>query len=212
LRNTFYLYLFYQFTVIGIHCIQSVHHIVHIVFPMGCAIKQSEQRVKFRNSFSCGVCLICTKNTLRLVNNHNRIGLSQYINGSATTKLITSGEYNACSSIATTSFLILILIHGTVECLGIDNHHVQSAIAGETIYLGKLLGVIDKELDTLAVFCGKVFLHGFKTFLYTFTNGNTWYYYDKLIPTIQFVQFVHCFDVGISLTSTSLHFNGEHQV
>ena len=175
-------------------------------------IQQSEQWVKLCYTFSRGVILLSSQNTLRLINNHNRICLSQYINRSATTKLITSGEYNACSSITTTSFLIFILIHGTVECLRIDNHHVQSAIASKTINFGKLLGVIDKELDTLAVFCGKVFLHGFKTLLYTFANSNAWYHYDKLIPTIQFIQFVHCLDVCISLTSTGFHFNGEHRV
>ena len=168
--------------------------------------------MKLRNSFSCGVCLICTKNTLRLVNNHNRICLSQYINRSSATELITSGEYNTCSSITTTSFLILVLVHGTVECLRIDDHHMQSAITCKTIYFGKLFGVINKELDTLTVFCGKVFLHSFKTFLYTFTNGNTGHYYDKLIPAIQLVQLIHRLDVCISLTGTGLHFNGEHRV
>ena len=168
--------------------------------------------MKLRNSFSCSVCLICTKNTLRLVNNHNRICLSQYINRSSATKLITSGEYNTCSSITTASFQILVFVHGTVECLRIDNHHMQSAITCKTIYFGKLFGVIDKELDTLTIFCGKVLLHGLKTFLHTFTNSSAGYYYDKLIPAIQLVQLIHRLDVCISLTGTGLHFNGEHRV
>ena len=91
---------------------------------------------------------------------------------------------------------------------------MQSAITGESIDFLQMFRtrIIDKELDTLTVFCGKVFLHSFKTFLHTFTNGNTGHYYDKLIPAIQLVQLIHRLDVCISLTGTGLHFNGEHRV
>ena len=179
---------------------------------MCCTIQQGEQRVKLCNTFSCCIILLCSQYTLRLVNNHNRICLSQYINRSAATKLITFGKYDTCSSVTAAPFLILVLVHGTVECLCVDNHHVQSAITCKTIYFGKLFGVIDKELDTLTVFCGKVFLHGFKTLGYAFANGNAGYHDNELIPAIKLIQFIHGFDVCISLTGTGLHFNGEHRI
>ncbi len=181
---------------------------------MCCTIQQGEQRVKLCNTFSCGVCLICTKNTLRLVNNHNRIGLSQYINRSATAKIIRPRKYYTSCSITAASFPIFVLIHGTVKCLRIDNHHMQSAITGESIDFLQMFRtrIIDKELDTLAIFIGKVFLHGFKTLGYAFANGNAGYHDNELTPAIKLIQFVHGFDVCISLTGTGFHFDGEHRI
>ena len=52
-------------------------------------------------------------------------------------------------------------------------------------------------------------LHRLKALIYALTNRHTRHDNDKLAPAVVFVQFEHCLDIGISLTRTRLHLDGE---
>ena len=91
----------------------------------------------------------------------------------------------------------------------VDDHHVDARVAGEAVYLGELLRVVDEVLHALAVFQGEMLLHGEKTLIYALSDGDAGHYDDKLGPAILLVQLKHGLDVGIGLARTRLHLDGE---
>ena len=86
---------------------------------------------------------------------------------------------------------------------------MHTGIAGKSIYLTELFGVIHKVLHALSVFLSKMLLHALKALQYAFSDGDAWHHHHKLGPAIAGIQFIHGLDVGIGLTRTRLHFDGE---
>lgn len=79
----------------------------------------------------------------------------------------------------------------------------------KTVNLCKLSRVVDKETNLFAVFLCKMLLSHLEGFIYTLANRNARYNNDKLTPAIALVELEHCFDVGISFTDTSFHFDSQ---
>ena len=69
----------------------------------------------------------------------------------------------------------------------VDNHHVDAWVAGKAVYLGELLRVVDEVLHALAVFQGKMLLHGEETLIDTLTDGDAGHHDDKLGPAVLLV-------------------------
>ena len=88
---------------------------------------------------------------------------------------------------------------------------MDTVVLCKAVDFGKLLGVIDKVLHTLAILRSKVLGHTFKTLEHTFADGDAGHHDDELGPAIDPVQFKHGLDVGIGLTRTRFHFNGQCQ-
>ena len=135
--------------------------------------------------------------------------LAKHVNRATTAKLITFVKDDACCFICPAAFALLF-VKRRVEGLRVDNHHVYTCIAGKCVNLAELFGVIYEVLHSLAViFLGKMLLHTLKAFQHTFTDGDTWYNHHEFRPAVTLVQLVHGLDVGIGLTCTCFHFDGE---
>ncbi|MPN45257.1 hypothetical protein SDC9_192824 [bioreactor metagenome] len=96
-----------------------------------------------------------------------------------------------------------------VERLGIDDHHVERVVAGKAVDLGQLGRVIDKEPDLFSVVLGEVFLRDLERLIYPLADGNAWHHDNELAPAIPLVKLVHRLDVGIGLSRTRLHLDGQ---
>ena len=86
------------------------------------------------------------------------------------------------------------------------------AVAGKLVNLRQLRTVIYKTLNPLAVFCGKVLTHHLERLTDTFTDSDARHHDDELAPAIELIQFKHRLDIGVGLTRTRFHLNGQSQV
>ena len=134
---------------------------------------------------------------LRLVDNQNRIRLGDDINRSAGTELVEL-HVNASR-----------VLSAGVKRLRIDNHHIDGAVGGKTIYLSKLRGVVDEKAYLLPVFLGKVVLRHLKRLVNALADGDRRHDHDELRPTVGLIQLVHGLDVGIGFSDAGLHLDGQ---
>ena len=134
---------------------------------------------------------------LRLVDNKDRVCFGYNINGATGTELVQL-HINSPR----------IFAFG-VECLRIDNHHVDGTIRGKAVDFRQLRGVIDKKAYLLSVFLSKMLLRHLKGLIYPLADGNARHDHNKLTPTVVLVQFVHGLDVSIGFTDARFHFNGQ---
>ena len=191
--------LFDQLLVECINSIKAIYLVVDILLTVCGTIKQREQRLELLQLLTSGIVTVSTQYALRFVDNQDRISSSYYLKRYTITKFFQlSGKP---FSILTTG----------IEGLCVDNHNVYVRVGGKTLNRRKVLAIIHKTFHRFIVLLSKVLFHYFKTFHHTFTNGNAWHNNDELCPTIEFVEFIHCLDIGVSLTRTSLHFNREVQ-
>ena len=117
----------HQLAVVCVDGIQTEHHILYVVLPVRCAVKHLKQRIELRYALSRCVAPVGTKHALRFVDNHNRSVLGYHVDRLAPSEFLLLGEYYPCRSVATTSFLVLVLVHRGVECLHVYYHHVYVA-------------------------------------------------------------------------------------
>ena len=160
---------------------------------MGSGIAQGQQWVKFLQPFPGLLAL----HRLRFINNQNRVGFSDNVNGPAGTELVQL-HVNPAG----------ILTFG-IECLGIDNHYVDGAIRRKAVNLRQLSGVVDEESYFLPVLLGKMLLGHLKGFIHALPDGHAGNDNNKLAPAVVLVQLEHGLDVGVGLAHTGLHLNGE---
>ena len=205
LTNASHLYFLHQLAVVGIDGIQTEHHVLYIVLSVGCAIQHLKQGIKLRYSLSCGIALVGTQHTLRLVDNHYRVVLGNHVDRPSPSEFLLLGEYYPCRRVATSSFLVFVLVHRGVEGLGVDYHHMYVAALREMVYHFEFLRVIDEILHALAIFLGKVVAHAAETFQHSFPDGDAWHHDDELQPAVKFVEFIHRLYVGIGFSRTCFH-------
>ena len=161
-----------------------------VLFVSG-RVVQAEQRVKFLQAFLRGRAT----HFLWLIQDNNRAVCFDDVDRSAAAEIIQLCTDTTC--IFTTG----------IECLNIDDHDVDICALAVIIDIRQILGVVNEETSFLAIIFHEVLLHGFKALLDTFTDCNTWNYYDELAPTIQLIQLKHGLDVNIGFTGTGFHFN-----
>ena len=192
-RNALDANLLDQVLVVGIHRIEAVNHVVDGVLAVRRRIAQRQQRLEFRKALFRFLAL----DTLRLIDNQNRVRARNNVYRAAAAKLVQLHANTA-----------RVLARG-VERLRVNNHHVDVAVRREMVNLGQVLRIVDKEPDGLAVFFQKMFLHNLERLIDTLANGDARNHHDKLGPAIGTVQLVHRLDVGIGLARTRFHFDGQ---
>ena len=96
-----------------------------------------------------------------------------------------------------------------IECLRIDDHHVDGTIGGKAVNLCQLSGIIDKEPDFFTIFLGKMLLRHLKGLIHALADGNARHDYDKLTPAIMFVQLVNGFYICVRLANACFHLDGQ---
>ena len=139
LLHTDHLNLLHQVLVIGIHSIETIHHVGDVILAVGGTIEELEERIEQLQALACLVRLVGTEHALRLVDDHDGVRGGEDVDRTARAEFITTGEDDTGGGISGTSFLVLVLVERGVEGLCVDNHHVYAGIGGERIYLGKLL-------------------------------------------------------------------------
>ena len=192
-RNALDTNLFDQVLVVGIHRIEAVNHVVDGVLAVSRRIAQGQQRLEFRKALFRLLAL----DTLRLVDNQNRVRTRDNVYRAATAELVQLHADTAR------------VLARSVERLRVNNHHVDVAVRRKVVYLGQVLRIVDKEPDGLAVFFQKMFLHNLERLIDTLANGDARYHHDKLGPAVGAVQLVHRLDVGVGLARTRFHFDGQ---
>ena len=193
LGNPFHRNFLNQLLVVRLHRIQPVDQVIETVLLVCGRITQREQRIESLKVFFG----LFSFHRLRFVDDQDGIGFGNHINRPAAAEAIqfhvdTPG----------------ILSPG-VERLGIDDHHVERVVAGKAVDLGQLGRVIDKEPDLFSVVLGEVFLRDLERLIYPLADGNAWHHDDELAPAIPLVKLVHRLDVGIGLSRTRLHLDGQ---
>ena len=185
--------LLHQPLVIGFHGVQAIDHIVDTVGTMGGGIAQRNHGVKLLQVF-LGLLPL---HGLRLVDDQNRIGFCDDINGPTAAELVQL-HVDAPG----------ILALG-VEGLAVDNHHIDGAVRRKAVDLCQLRGIIDKEADLLPVLLCKMLLGHLEGFINAFANGNAGHHNDELRPAVLLVELIHGFDVGIGFAYAGFHFDGQ---
>jgi len=160
---------------------------------MSGGVAQRQQRIKLFQAFLCLLAL----DRLRLVNDQNRVCLCDNVDWAAGAELVQL-HVNASR----------ILTSG-VECLRVDDHDIDGAVRRKAVNFRKLCRVVDEEPDLLTVFLREMFLRHLKRLIDALADGNARHDHDELAPTIVLVQLIHGLDVGISLTNTCFHLNGQ---
>ena len=160
---------------------------------MGCRITQRKHGIKLFQIFFC----LLSFHRLGFVNNQNRIGFCQNINGTPGTKLIqlhvnTPGIFALC-----------------IKRLGVNDHHINGIIRSKPVNLCQLGRIINKIPDLFTVLFCKMIFRSLERFVHTFTDGNAGHHDNELTPAILLVQFIHCFDVCICFPDTGFHLNGQ---
>ena len=128
-----HFYLLHQFLVEGIDGIKTEHEVIDVIFAVRSTVKQFEERMKELDTLTGGILLVCSQHTLRLVDNQDRVGLSQNINRSARTEFIATGEDDTGCSITLTAFLVLLFIQRSIESLGVNHHHMDTIVLCKTV-------------------------------------------------------------------------------
>ena len=191
--DTLYRDFLDQPPVVSLHSIQAEHHVIDAVAFMGGGIAQGQPWMKFFQPLSG----LFTLHRLGFVNDQNRVGFSDNINGPAGTKFIQL-HVNPAGILAF-----------CIECLGIDNHHVDGAVRREAVDFSELGGVIDEKAYLFPVLLGKMLLGHLKGLIHTLPNGYAGNHHNKLAPAVVLVQLEHGLDVSIGLAHAGLHLNGE---
>ena len=109
---------------------------------------------------------------LRLIDNQNRIRLGYDIDRAAGTELVEL-HVNASR-----------VLSAGVKRLRVDNHHIDGAVGGKTVYLSKLRGVVDEKAYFLPVFLGKVILRHLKRLVNALADGDRRNDHDELSPAV----------------------------
>lgn len=78
--------------IIGFHSIQTVDHVIYIVFLMGSRISQCDEWIEFFQSFLCLLPL----NRLRFINNQDRIRLSNNVNRTTASEFVQLHINSSC--------------------------------------------------------------------------------------------------------------------
>ena len=64
-------------------------------------------------------------------------------------------------------------------------------------------------MQVVLILVGKVLSSHLKALFDAFTDSHTWDNHNELTPAISLIELVNGLDVGVSLTHTSFHLNGE---
>ena len=156
---------------------------------MGSRIVQAEQRIKLFKALLCSGA----SHFLRFVQNDNRMICLDNINRFSAAEFI---QFRA----DTTGILA-----ADIECLNIDNHHINVCTLAEVVNLCQILGIVYKETSLLAVIFHEVFLHGIKALANALTDSNARHNHDELVPAVLLVEFEHGLYIHIGLAGAGFH-------
>ena len=134
---------------------------------------------------------------MRFVNNEDRIGLGNNINGFSAAEFIQFHINTA--GISTFG----------IESLTIDDHTVYGTILSKVRNIRQLAGIVDKEPYLFPVFIIEMVLRDLERLIDPFSDGNAGNYNDKFAPSVKFIQLVNGFDIGVGFTDTRFHFDSE---
>ena len=184
---------FYQLFAVGINCIEGIDCIVS--GSVGGGIVENKQRVE---PFQTGLSRLAL-HLLRLVHDDNRPVGGNHVDW-------TTGTERVLPAVDDPAVLVpAAFLERGGEGLGIDDHHIDAAVACKLIQIVEIAAVVYEIAGFFAVLLHEVlFQHG-KALVDSFTDGNAGHYDDELAPSVQLVEFEHGFDIDVSLPSTSLH-------
>ena len=152
---------------------------------MGGRVVQRKQRIKL---FQCflrdGIFLA---HFLRFIQNQDWPVGGDNIDRASGAEFVTLGIDYTRSSIALAAFHIFLLVHGSSKRLGIDNHHIDAGIAGESVQLIQVVAVVNEEPGFLAIMLHKVIGHNLKGLFDALAYSYAWHDHDKLAPAVQSV-------------------------
>ena len=89
LLDTLHLNLLDKLLVVGINGIETIHHVIDVIFAVSSTIQQCKQRLEERKTLTRLIALIYTEYTLRFINNHDRMTLAEHVDRTTATKFIT---------------------------------------------------------------------------------------------------------------------------
>ena len=191
--NSLHRDFLHQMLVVSLHGVQAVYQIVNAVLSVGGGVAKGHQRMKFLQTFLGLPALY----RLRFVDNQNRIGTGNDVDGAAGAKFVHP-QVNPPGVLPT-----------GVEGLGVDDHHADGTAGGEAFHLRETAGVVDEKLNFFAVILREMLLRDLKGLVDALPYGDAGNHHDELAPPVVLVQFKHGFDIGIGLAHAGFHLNGQ---
>ena len=170
---------------------------------MGSRVVDGEQRIEVLQSLLGHF----TAHFLRFVQNDNGIVGCNHVNRAAGTKLVTLGVNDSGCCVTLAALHIFVLVHRGCECLGIDNHDVNTRRGGKGVQLVQVGAVVNEETGFLLVVLHEVFRCILEGLVNALTNGDTGNHHNELAPAVLLVQLEHGLDIDIGFARTCFHFH-----
>ena len=195
--------LFHEALIEGVHGIQHIDQVV--LFFVSGRVVQAEQRLEVLQ----GLLRNLAAHLLRFVHDDNRAVGGDHIDRTPGTEVVALRVDDTGGLVSTAPFDVLFFVQGRGERLCVDDHDIDSGVAGKIVQFSEVGAAVDEESRLLAVQLHEMVLRHLERLLHALADRDARHDHNELAPAVPLVQLEHSLDVDVGLARAGLHFDVE---